>query len=125
MEPYATVGELEASWRPLGDGERSRAQALLADASAVVAAELRGREPDPAAASVAVRSMVRRAMLAPDSQAGLKSASMTAGDYGETWNYANPAGDLYLTSSERRMLGIGRGRAGFWRMGGEPCAGNG
>lgn len=123
MAAYATAAELEASWRPLSEEERARADALLADASAVIDAELRGRAPDPLVASVVARAMARRSMASPGSQAGIQAASMGAGDYTESWTYANPTGDLYLTASERRMLGMGRGRAAFWRMGGDPgCA---
>lgn len=119
MAAYATAAELEASWRPLTDEERARADALLADASAIIDAELRGRPADQLVASVVARSMARRAMASPGSQSGISAASMGAGDYSESWTYANPTGDLYLTGSERRMLGIGRARSGFWRTGGQ------
>lgn len=118
MAAYATAAELEASWRPLTADESARAEALLADASAVIDAELGGAATDPLVASVVARSMARRAMASPGSQAGISAASMGAGDYTESWTYANPTGDLYLTGSERRMLGIGRPRAALWRMGG-------
>lgn len=115
--PFATVDDLEARWRPLSEAEAERAVALLADASAILRAEMRGRiDAGDGAQASALRAaccgMVRRAMSAGIDAAGVKSASEGAGGYTASVTYANPHGDMYITATERRMLGIGRGRFG-------------
>lgn len=113
MGPFATPDDLASRWRELGDGERKRAETMLDDASAILAAEM-GRcgvgidEEDEAQATLlglVCCSMVRRAM-ANDTSADVKSASLTAGPYSQQLSFANPAGNMYVTADERRLLGI-------------------
>lgn len=115
--PFATVVDLEARWRPLSKDESARAAVLLADASAAIRAEMRGRiDAADGAQAAALRAvacgMVRRAMSAGADAAGVQSVSEGAGSYTASITYANPHGDMFITASERRMLGIGRGRMG-------------
>lgn len=121
MEAFATAEELEARWRALSADELKRAEAKLADASVLVAAECARAgidlsDPDELAKanlSVTVCEMAKRAMLSPADRPPVTQGSMTGGPYSETWTYANPTGDLYLTAAERRRLGIGSAKAGF------------
>ncbi len=45
---------------------------------------------------------VKRAMQAGPDMSGVTKSTQTAGSYSESLSYANPAGDLYLTTSERK-----------------------
>jgi hypothetical protein len=122
MEAYASVEDLQARWRPLSSGdEKARAEQKLKDASLVVADECRrsGVNLDAAdemtkdALSLTVCEMVKRAMMSPVDQAPITQGGVTVGPFSQSLTYANPTGDLYLTSAERRRLGIGRQSAGF------------
>lgn len=42
---------------------------------------------------------------------GVSSMSTTDGPFTQQFSYANPQGDLYLTKTERKSLGVGVGRA--------------
>ncbi|MFR2313489.1 MAG: Gp19/Gp15/Gp42 family protein [Bifidobacterium sp.] len=48
---------------------------------------------------------VKRAMQAGPDMSGVTQSTQTAGSYSESLSYANPAGDLYLTTSEKEALG--------------------
>lgn len=113
MDAFATSADLASRWHDLGDGEKDRANTLLCDASAMLAAEM-GRcgveidETDEAQAQLLCLvccSMVRRYMSS-ETFADVKSTSLTAGPYSQQLTYANPTGNMYVTADERRLLGI-------------------
>jgi hypothetical protein len=110
MTPYAAVADLEKGWRTLSDSEKTIAEALLARASRMIAALCPGAATADAdlLADIACAS-VKRAMAAGGDN--VTSRSMTGGPYSEQLSYANPAGDLYLTKVEKRLLGCGVMRA--------------
>lgn len=114
---YATVSDIEVRWRTLSASEQTKAAALISDATAIIdslagpAFEC-GEDWDEKAKIVCC-NMVIRAMSASASDAfGLSQSSMTAGPYSQSWSYANPSGDMYLTKLEKRMLGITSGYIG-------------
>ncbi|BDF40071.1 MULTISPECIES: Gp19/Gp15/Gp42 family protein [Bacteria] len=121
MDAYASVEDLQARWRPLSSDEEERAEQKLKDASLIVADECRrfgvnlnaadGMTKD--ALSLTVCEMVKRAMMSPVDRAPITQGGLTVGPFNQSLTYANPTGDLYLTSSEKRRLGIGRQSAGF------------
>ena len=107
---YATVDDLEARWRYLDTEEQTRASALLDDA-AVLLDSLVVVDPTDEHQADVLRvvscSMVQRAMVAATSDAfGVSQATMTAGPYSQNMSFANPSGDLYLTASEKALLGV-------------------
>jgi hypothetical protein len=117
---FATISDYNArASEPVETDEEKRiVQAKLEDASAKIAAELANSGISLHAylrsdiyrrilCSVTC-AMVDRAMMA--ALPGLKSRQQTAGPYSFTDSFANPTGDLYLLSSERRSLGIGGAR---------------
>lgn len=132
--PFATVDDLESRWRPMGAGERERAGALLMDASVKIAAAMSRRglpleNPEDEYLGQSLLSvccsMVARAMQVPDGMLGVTSHSQGAIGMTESFSYANPGGDLYMTRAEREQLGIsGRSRIGSIRpsMGGDGRA---
>lgn len=116
---FATVSDVEARWRELTQDEQARAGVLLDDASAILSSlvEVDPADTQQAAALKAVCcNMVIRAMSASASDVyGVSQSSMTAGPYSQSWTYANPAGDMYLTKTERKLLGIAAGYIGSIR----------
>jgi len=116
MEPFASVDDLEARWRELDDGERRQASAVLDDVTAHIAARLERSGIVLGQASTLYKANLkavacaaaRRAMLAAEDRAGIRSAQQQAGPYMETFSFDNPSGDVYLTSSERKTLGLDR-----------------
>jgi hypothetical protein len=121
FEPFATVDDLEKRWRVLDTDERSKAEVALLDATALISAlcEQSGvilpttTTPNPllsANLKAVCCDVCRRSMLSPDDITGVKSTQQMAGNYMGMLTYDSPPGDLYLTSSEKRRLGIGRQR---------------
>lgn len=112
---YATVADLEARWRTLSESEASRAGVLLTSASAYLTTEAArcGVVIDPTDEVQAENlksvccDMVKRVM-ANGVDGDYTQTSMTAGVYSQSFTLANPSGDMYLTSSERVLLGFPR-----------------
>ena len=118
MEAFATVDDLQKRWKALSDIEKPRAETLLLDASAIISTMCAqsGITIDKTDELQALNlnsitcEMVKRAMLSPLDQAPMSNYSQTAGSYSESGTFVNPTGDLYLTSNEKKRLGIGRQR---------------
>lgn len=119
MEPFATTFDLAARWRTLMPTEESRAEALLLDATAYLTERLAsagveivaGDEVQTANLKAVCCSMVQRVMAVSEDSAGISQSSQTAGPFSQSNSYANPGGDMYLTSAEQRKIGIKRQRA--------------
>lgn len=107
---YATIADVEARWRTLSADERTRAEALLSDASLMLAELADVDEDDDEQAElleVVCCNMVIRAMAATAMDTfGVSQTSVTAGPYTQSYSYSNPSGDMYLTKFEKRLLGI-------------------
>ena len=125
---YADVSDLEVRWRTLTDDEQARAEALLDDASAMLDAYVTVDETDEKQMQllkIVTCNMVERAMSTGGDIFGVTQQSMTAGPYAQTFSYANPTGDLYITKAEKRLLGIsgtGKGRTIMYGMVGDDDA---
>lgn len=108
---YATASDLEARWRPLSDAERLRAGVLLEDAATIIdtLVDVDPENPVQTAALMQVScSMVQRAMTSSENgMFGVSQQTISADIYSQSMTMANPSGDLYLTSMEKRLLGIG------------------
>lgn len=112
MAAFAVYGDLEARWRPLSASEQTTATTLLDDASAIIRAEVPGADDiDPALTKLVACAMVKRAMIAADSD-GVTSQMDVAGPFTQQKAFANPLGNLYLTKQDKRLLGIG-GQSAF------------
>ncbi|HAM15348.1 MAG TPA: hypothetical protein DCP91_05730 [Eggerthellaceae bacterium] len=122
---YADVSDLEVRWRTLTADEQTRAEALLDDASAMLDAYVTVDETDEKQLNllkIVVCNMVERAMSTGDDMYGVTQQSMTAVGFSQQFSYANPTGDLYITKTEKRMLGIsgtGKGRTLMYGMVGD------
>lgn len=106
---YATYTDLEAIWRPLSADEQEQATALLDYAAVIIDAYATVDATDEeqlTRAKYVSCSMVRRAMMASESDMiGISQASATMGPFNQQATYQNPTGDLYLTGTEKGMLG--------------------
>lgn len=112
MAAFASVEDLEDRWRTLSSSEEAQAAVLLEDASAMIRATCPDvGEVDADVLRMIVCAMVKRTMLASDAP-GVRAAQETAGPFSQSYTYANPMGDLYLTGAEKRLLGCGR-QVGF------------
>lgn len=110
---FATVDDLESRWKPLTEDQQEVAEALLDDASAIVSTMVDVNPDDAEQAALlkyVVCAMVKRAMAPIDGgTAGITQGSMTADIYTQSWTFSNPSGDLYVSATEKRALGVGSG----------------
>jgi hypothetical protein len=117
-DPFATPEDVAARWRELTGPEEARAEVLLGDASRIV----RRRWPDIDARITAgtvdaddvrmiVAGMVKRAMLGPDVD-GVTEQSESAGPFAVNRRFANPLGNLYLSTSDIEVLDPGEPSGG-------------
>lgn len=106
---FATVADVEVRWKTLNAAEKARCEVLLADANAkMIQAGADATSTDESYSQVCKAvccQMVIRAMQSADFL-GLTSESISAGEYSQSYSYANPTGDLYLTAQEKRDIGV-------------------
>lgn len=118
---FATIEDLNSRRAtPLTGDAADMATVKLSDASVLIQNELtlsrinwRRRMRNEAYAALLTATtcaVVERAILSV--LPGVKSRQQSAGPYSFTDTMSNPTGDLYLTSQEKRALGIGHGRIG-------------
>lgn len=116
---FATVSDLEARWRDLSDAEEAQASVLLDDAAAYLQALVEVDTDDEVQAAnlkMVSCNMVKRAMSSSASDAfGVTNATATMGPFSQQVAYANPSGDMYVSKSERAILGIGTATIGSIR----------
>lgn len=116
---FATVADLEARWRDLSDAEEAQASVLLDDAAAYLQALVEVDSDDEVQAAnlkMVSCNMVKRAMSSSASDAfGVTNATATMGPFSQQVAYANPSGDMYVSKSERAILGIGTATIGSIR----------
>src|SRR5690625_2110517 len=104
--PFADLDDLAARGRPTSPEDETKVERLLADASQVLADEM------PAAVTRAhedtltriVWNMVIRVLDSGAPVPGVESTQLGVGPFQESYRWANPTGDLYLTKGERRQL---------------------
>ena len=117
LDPFATVADLEAFWRPLTDTEKTRATSLLKLASdrlrmigVRMGVDVDARKADSEAygstLSWVVMEATKRAMLTPIDGAPVDTFSQTAGPYSENYKFSNPSGDLWYKKSELADLDL-------------------
>ena len=107
MDSFATIEDLEARWKPITDArERYKADVTLCDATTMIKGFLGQRTADPEALVMVTCNVAKRALVAADTNLGVTQQSETAGPYSQSFTWANPGGDLYLTAREERLLGL-------------------
>ena len=110
---FATVSDYVAKYGPVDD--TSVLQVWLDDATTYMTAQLGDRVAsiDAAVLRCVCRDMTHRAYDNGTPGIPVKSYTQMASSFSETYTYANPSGDFYLTKSERKMLGLGGSTVGF------------
>ncbi len=122
-EPFATVADITALWRPLSEAEKERAEALLS----VVSDSLRqeaikvGKDLDQMLAdgevlenvlrSVVVDVVARTLMTSTDSEP-MTQFSESALGYSASGTFLVPGGGLFIKTSELARLGLRRQKYG-------------
>lgn len=95
----------------LTDEQKAEVTAKLADASTILSAMVEVDASDEEQLDLlelVACNMVERAMQTGESvPIGVSNVSATMGPFSQSMTVANPSGDMYLTSSEKRWLGIG------------------
>lgn len=113
---FATLADLEARWHEVSEADQSKAQAALYDATALIQDECERAGVDtadirPITLTTVCCAMVIRKMTTDDDHLGVSNSQQTAGSFSESFTYSNPMGDLYLTTAERKRLGLRKQRA--------------
>lgn len=132
-EPFATVADITALWRPLSEAEKERAEALLP----VVSDSLRqeaikvGKDLDQMLAdgevlenvlrSVVVDVVARTLMTSTDSEP-MTQFSESALGYSASGTFLVPGGGLFIKTSELARLGLRRQKYGVIDLWQSDCA---
>lgn len=126
MQPYATVDDLKRRYPAIDLNDRARMEAFLEDASAYLNAALNNACIDREHLSegylrlmqTVCCSMVIRAlpMLDDDEYTSAKTVQETVGAFTRMVTLANPTGDMYLTKSEKDLLGLTRKKRGVFQI---------
>lgn len=113
---YADVTDIEVRLgRTFTADETIQVQALLDGASAVLdkLVDVDGSAEQADLLQFVCTNMVCRAVSAQGMDVlGASQASITAGAYTQSYSFATPSGDMYLTKLEKRLLGITTGYIG-------------
>ena len=114
---YAGVGDIELRLqRTFTASETANVEALLDSASAVLNKLVKVDDTDTEQAALlkfVCINMVCRAVTAGSMDVlGASQTSITAGAYTQSYSFATPSGDMYLTKLEKRLLGITSGYIG-------------
>lgn len=104
--PFADITDLADRGRPTSSEDETEVNKLLRDASQVLLDEM------PAAVARAhhdtltriVCNMVLRVLDSGAPAPGVETSQFGVGPFQESYRWANPTGDLYLTKGERRQL---------------------
>lgn len=122
-EPFATVADITALWRPLSEAEKERAEALLPVVSDSLRQEAMkvGKDLDQMLAdgevlenvlrSVVVDVVARTLMTSTDSEP-MTQFSESALGYSASGTFLVPGGGLFIKTSELARLGLKRQKYG-------------
>lgn len=126
MQPYATVEDLKRRYPAIDLTDRARMDAFLEDASAYLNAALDNAcinrehlsEGYLRLLQTVCCSMVIRALpaLDDDEYTSAKTVQETVGAFTRMVTLANPTGDMYLTKSEKDLLGLTRKKRGVFQF---------
>lgn len=118
---YATIEDIERSWRSVADYEREHVEQMLDDAALWLDAQVErsGKDPEAFAAShpdvmrFLSCNLVRRACGELHPTGAEAQWSVLTEPTAQAFTPAVVRGDFYLTKWERGLIGAGCGRAGF------------
>lgn len=113
MEAFASVEQYREMY-PNDTVQEQRLEALLMSASVQLRQEFKrkgleiGDDEDLLFDLCCVCMAMAHRAVQCDDVGPYSQTSETAGPYSQTRTYANPNGDMYLTSNERRRLGLSK-----------------
>mgnify|MGYP002612652685 CR=1 FL=1 len=117
MAQHASVSDLRALWPEAGTLDEARAEVLLPLVSAAIDGTCASEGVDPSGVDDGVLRLVTcqvaTRMLATSGGFGVTQTSWGASPFSGSESYANPTGDIYLTKTERQLLGLGAPTCGF------------
>lgn len=106
---YATADDVEERFRTLDADEKARCAVLLDDAAVIIDQYAPDASQD--VKKVVSCRMLMRAIGDGDTAAapiGASQGTMSALGYSQSWTFGSGSnGELYLSSAEKRMLGVG------------------
>lgn len=105
---YATIEQVEAGFRELDADEQAVCTALLDEAAVMIDAAAPNADAD--VRRVVSCRMVRRVIGSTDTDMtpiGTTQGTVSAGGYSQTWTVGGTTGELYLSKTEKAMLGVG------------------
>lgn len=108
MPAYATVTDIQARIaRPLSGAEQTACATLLEDAGVLIDAYRKTAAAD--AKKLVSCRMIVRVLGSGDNDIpiGASQASQSALGYSQSWTLPGGAGELYLSKTERQLLGGG------------------
>lgn len=119
MAALADPNDVAAGWRPLTSDELTRVGALLDRASRMVRAlvptvdaRIASGMLDPELVADVVCNMVRRVLATPTDQLRATTQEQTtAGPFSQSVSYSTSDAGMYLSKSDRTLLGVGAQRA--------------
>ena len=113
MEPFATIDDLEAEWRPLSPDEVETAGRRLATASLLIRRikptiddEIVHDEVLREVVTFVVCDMVKNSMNTAEVPSGVSQFTNSTGPFSQTMQFTNPGEDLYFKKIHRRLLGL-------------------
>ena len=118
MTPYADIHDLTAKYGQLTPAQLEVAPAYLEDASILIRDILQsyGKSVEDFMEDTIRKittDVAYRGLSAVNVGSAVSQSTVSAIGYSETFTYANPSGDLYLTKLEKKQLGIGGGTRAF------------
>ena len=105
---YATIEQVEAGFRELDADEREVCSALLDEAAVMIDAA--AKDAGEEVKRVVSCRMVRRVIGSTDTDLapiGTTQGTVSAGGYSQTWTVGGTTGELYLSKTEKTLLGVG------------------
>ena len=113
MEPFATIDDLEAEWRPLSPEESETAERRLATASLLIRRlkpsmddEIADDEVLREVVTFVVCDMVKNSMNTAEVPHGVSQFTNSTGPFSQTMQFSNPGENLYFKKMHRRLLGL-------------------
>lgn len=116
MTTFATISDYEKRYGEVSESEKTRTETILQDASDMLLGTYEeyygakyelGLHPlfDNSACAVTC-AVAHRSISVPVGFEGANQFSRTAGSYNASVTFSNPTGDLYLTKTDMKRLGL-------------------
>ncbi len=113
---FATITDYENRYGEVAESDKTRTETILQDASDILLGTYEeyygvpykeGDHPifDNSACAV-VCAVARRSLSVPAGFEGANQFSQTAGPYNASITFSNPTGDMYLTKTDMKRLGL-------------------